>query len=247
MPFAPHNCNTGNGALQMKADMNNLTELEKHCGYQFKNINLLRQALTHTSYANEHKLGHLGSNERLEFLGDAVLETVSSECLFRMYPNLPEGQLTTLRASLVCEPTLAFDAKAINLSDYLLLGKGEEQTGGRGRDSIVSDALESVIGALYLDGGMEPASKFIMTYIMNDIGSKQLFRDSKTKLQEIIQAESGEEVVYTLISESGPDHNKNFEVSVSHKGRILGEGSGRSKKAAEQRAAYQALLKLKKA
>ncbi|MEE0954760.1 MAG: ribonuclease III [Eubacterium sp.] len=230
----------------MYSEIKNLSELEKRCGYRFHNVGLLRQALTHTSYANEHKLGHLGSNERLEFLGDAVLETVSSECLYKMYPDLPEGQLTTLRASLVCEPTLAFDAKAINLPDYLLLGKGEELTGGRERDSIVSDALESIIGAMYLDGGMKPAAKFIMTYIMNDIGSKQLFRDSKTKLQEIIQAESNEEVVYTLISETGPDHNKNFEVSVSHKGRILGTGSGRSKKSAEQRAAYQALLKLKK-
>lgn len=230
----------------MESELKNLSELERHCGYRFHDIKLLRQALTHTSYANEHKLGHLGSNERLEFLGDAVLETVSSECLYKMYPDLPEGQLTTLRASLVCEPTLAFDAKAIDLPDYLLLGKGEELTGGRGRDSIVSDALESVIGAIYLDGGMAPASEFIMTYIMNDIGSKKLFRDSKTRLQEIIQARSSEEVVYELISETGPDHNKNFEVSVSHQGKVLGTGSGRSKKAAEQRAAYQALLRLKK-
>ena len=158
--------------------------LEKKSGYHFQNPHLLKQAMTHSSYANEHKAKGYHDNERLEFLGDAVLEVVSSEFLFRHYPALPEGDLTKLRASIVCEPTLALCARELDLGDFLLLGKGEEHTGGRKRDSIVSDAMEALIGAIYLDGGFASAKEFVHRFIMTDIEHKKLFYDSKTILQE---------------------------------------------------------------
>lgn len=228
------------------ADLSKLRELEEKTGHKFKNIQWLEMALRHSSYVNEHGMGHLECNERLEFLGDAVLELVSSEYLYRNYPELPEGQLTKLRASLVCEPTLAYDARQIDLGSYLLLGKGEDASGGRMRDSVTSDALEAVIGAIFMDGGFQEAKKFILRYIMDDVEHKQLFQDSKTKLQEILQSKNHEEIEYILTGEEGPDHNKRFSVRVEHGGRILGEGSGHSKKAAEQQAAYSAILKLRK-
>lgn len=218
--------------------------LEKKSGYHFQNPLLLKQAMTHSSYANEHKAKGYHDNERLEFLGDAVLEVVSSEFLFRNYPALPEGDLTKLRASIVCEPTLALCARALDLGDFLLLGKGEEHTGGRKRDSIVSDAMEALIGAIYLDGGFASAKEFVHRFIMTDIEHKKLFYDSKTILQEVVQGKH-ESLSYELVNESGPDHDKNFTVDVHIDGKKISSGTGHTKKAAEQQAAYQALLVLK--
>lgn len=223
-----------------------IAELEKRIGYRFSNRELLRRALMHTSYSNEHRMNKLDNNERLEFLGDAVLEVVSSDYLYHTYPDYPEGKLTRLRASLVCEPTLALCSREIDLGGYLLLGKGEDATGGRNRDSIVSDAMEAVIGAIYLDGGLDQARQFILRFILNDIEKKQLFYDSKTILQEMIQSDHKDQLVYDLLKEEGPDHDKQFTTSVSIGGRVLGQGTGRTKKASEQEAAYYAILKLRK-
>ena len=186
----------------------------------------------------------LSDNERLEFLGDAVLEIISSDFLYKTYPDKPEGELTKLRASIVCEPTLALCTKDIELGNYLRLGKGEDQTGGRGRKSILSDALEAVIGAIYLDGGFANAKEFVLKYILTDIEHKQLFYDSKTILQEIVQGEH-EQLTYVLIHETGPDHNKSFTVEARIGERVIGSGSGHTKKAAEQEAAYRALLSIR--
>ncbi|WP_352397208.1 ribonuclease III [[Clostridium] aminophilum] len=221
-------------------------ELEERIGYTFRTKSLLSQALTHSSYANEKHLGHLGCNERLEFLGDSVLEVVSSDFLFHRFPDMPEGDLTKTRASMVCEPTLAYCAEQFELGKYLHLGKGEDATGGRTRNSVVSDALESLIGAIYLDSGFESARTFILKFIMNDMEHKKLFFDSKTNLQEIVQGSGIGELSYVLIAEEGPDHNKSFEVAASIDGREIGRGKGRTKKAAEQRAAYEGILCLKK-
>lgn len=229
----------------MEVEMSKLTELQDVIGYEFKQEGLLRQALTHSSFANEKHMKKLSDNERLEFLGDAVLEVVSSEFLYQNYPKLPEGDLTKLRASIVCEPTLALCTKEIDLGRYLYLGKGENQTGGRERKSILSDALESVIGAIYLDGGFEPAKSFIHRFILTDIEHKKLFYDSKTILQEVVQGNYEEQLHYVLIAEEGPDHDKNFRVEARIGDRTIGEGSGHTKKAAEQEAAYRALLMLK--
>jgi ribonuclease-3 len=207
---------------------------------------LLLQALSHSSYVNEHKAAVSGSNERLEFLGDAVLELVSSRHLYLAYPSLPEGDLTKLRASLVCEPTLAMCARQIGLPAYLLLGKGEESTGGRRRNSIVSDALEALIGAIYLDRGIDEADAFIKKFILNDIEHKKLFYDSKTILQEVIQRDfPGEALVYRVTAEEGPSHDKHFEIEVSLGSQALGKGCAGTKKGAEMEAAYKALIELK--
>ena len=221
-----------------------LLDLEKKIGYEFSDQGLLLHALTHSSYANENGLSHDGSNERLEFLGDAVLELVSSEFLYHSYPGLPEGRLSKLRASLVCEPTLAKCTEEIGLSKYLRLSRGEDACGGRNRDSIVSDAMEALIGAIFLDGGIEPAKKFILRFILTDIEHKRLFYDSKTTLQEVVQAEGGERLSYEVVGESGPDHAKEFAVDVRRGDTIIGHGVGRSKKVAEQNAAYEALLSM---
>lgn len=223
-----------------------LKELEKELGYQFRDINLLKQAVTHSSYSNEKNMGKLGCNERLEFLGDAVLEVISSEFLYQKFPILQEGELTKKRASMVCEPTLALCAREIRLDNYLLLGHGEENTGGRKRDSIVSDALEAVIGAIYLDGGLASAKEFILKHVLNDMEHKQLFYDSKTILQEIVQGHTDETLTYVLLKEEGPDHNKSFEVSAMLDGQEIGRGIGRTKKSAEQRAAYRGILTIRK-
>jgi len=220
----------------------NLELLEKRLGYCFRNPVLLKQAITHSSYTNEQKINKYGHYERLEFLGDAVLELVSSEYLFHTHKEMPEGELTKMRASMVCEPSLAFCARDLELGEFLLLGKGEENTGGRKRDSITSDAMEAVIGAIYLDGGMEEARAFINRYILSDIEDKKLFYDSKTNLQELIQGKLKKEFRYELIEESGPEHDKTFEVEVRMEDAVIGRGSGRTKKAAEQQAAYEALL-----
>ena len=224
----------------------NLTELESRIGYSFKDKTLLVKALTHSSYANEKKLGKGGCNERLEFLGDAVLELISSHFLFEKYPKLPEGELTKKRASLVCEPSLAYCAREFGLPQFLLLGKGEDMTGGRNRDSIVSDATEALLGAIYLDGGFANAKEFVLKFILNDIEHKQLFYDSKTILQEIVQEKGTQPVEYVLIAEEGPDHNKSFTVEARVNGRLMGTGTGHTKKAAEQAAAYQAIREIKK-
>lgn len=219
-------------------------QLERTIGYTFHNKKLLRQALTHSSYANEKKLGKLGCNERLEFLGDAVLELVSSDVLYARFPKIPEGELTKKRASLVCEPSLAYCARQFDLPQYLLLGRGEDMTGGRMRDSIVSDATEALLGAIYLDGGFEKARDFVLRFILNDMEHKQLFYDSKTILQEIVQEKGKQTLEYILTGESGPDHNKQFSVEVRVNGDVLGNGTGHTKKAAEQAAAYQAIRRL---
>jgi len=224
----------------------NLKKLEQVIGYEFKNQRLLAHALTHSSYANEKHWDKTKCNERLEFLGDAVLELLSSDFLFKNYAAMPEGEMTKLRASLVCEPTLAFCAEAISLGDYLLLGKGEDLTGGRKRPSVVSDAMEAMIGAIYLDGGLANAKEFVHRFILNDIEHKQLFYDSKTILQEMVQAEFKEGLSYELLKEDGPDHNKTFEVCVKIGNRVIGHGTGRTKKAAEQVAAYHGICELKK-
>ena len=221
-----------------------LKELEQKIGYRFRNFSFLEQAMMHSSYTNEHRMEKYRCNERLEFLGDAVLELISSEFLFRQSPKVPEGELTKTRASMVCEQSLAMCARDIDLGSYLLLGKGEEVTGGRFRDSVTSDALEALIGAIYLDGGFTNAKEFVLRFIMTDIENKQLFYDSKTILQEVVQGKH-ESLSYELVNESGPDHDKNFTVDVHIDGKKISSGTGHTKKAAEQQAAYQALLVLK--
>lgn len=222
-----------------------LEKLQEMIGYQFKDPGLLTHALTHSSYANEKHWDKTRCNERLEFLGDAVLEVISSDFLFHTYESMPEGEMTKLRASLVCEPTLAYCADVIPLGDYLLLGKGEDLTGGRKRPSVVSDAMEAVIGAIYLDGGLANAKEFIHRFILNDIEHKQLFYDSKTILQELVQEKGLQPIEYVLTSEAGPDHDKCFTVVVQVNGQVVGNGTGHTKKAAEQAAAYQAIQEKK--
>ncbi|MCI9219612.1 MAG: ribonuclease III [Lachnospiraceae bacterium] len=219
--------------------------LEERIGYRFRDRALLKQAMTHSSFTNEQKIRRAQNYERLEFLGDAVLELVSSEFLFREHSQMSEGELTKKRASMVCEPSLAFCARDLELGRFMLLGKGEENTGGRGRDSIVSDAMEAVIGAIYLDGGMEQAKAFINRFVLSDLEDKQLFYDSKSTLQEMIQGKLKKEFRYELLEESGPEHDKLFRVSVNMDAEILGIGEGKTKKAAEQQAAYKALLLLR--
>jgi len=219
--------------------------LEERIGYRFQNIALLKQAITHSSFTNEQKINKMKDYERLEFLGDAVLELVSSEFLFCEYEGKREGELTKMRASMVCEPSLAFCARDLELGEFLLLGKGEENTGGRKRDSITSDAMEAVIGAIYLDGGMEKAKEFIYRFILSDLEEKQLFYDSKTNLQEVIQGKLKKEFHYELLAEIGPEHDKVFFVEVVMEGETIGKGQGRTKKTAEQEAAYEALLMLR--
>ena len=222
-----------------------LKELQEKIGYQFRDETLLKQALTHSSFANEQKINKLGNYERLEFLGDAVLELVTSEFLFNENKDMPEGQLTRLRASMVCEPALAYCARDIRLGSYILLGKGEEATGGRKRDSIISDVMEAVIGAIFLDGGIENAKKYIYRFVLSDLEDKILFMDSKTLLQEEIQKKNTAQLRYELVGETGPDHDKQFSVEAYLDDRLIGSGVGRTKKAAEQQAAYEALRGLK--
>ena len=222
-----------------------LKELEKKIGYMFHDIRMLRQAMCHSSYANEHRETQ-HDNERLEFLGDAVLEVTSSDVLYHQYQEMPEGQLTKLRASIVCEPTLALCAREIGLEKYILLGKGEEHTGGRYRNSIISDAMEALIGAIYLDGGFANAKEFVEKFILTDIEHKKLFYDSKTILQEIVQRDyKDEEIRYVITGEEGPDHAKQFLVEVMIGKNAMGSGRGSTKKSAEQEAAYRAIIGLK--
>lgn len=224
-----------------------LGKLEQTIGYSFSDKNLLFMALTHSSYANENKRKKkTNNNERLEFLGDAVLELTISDYLFHQYPERDEGKLTKLRSSLVCEYTLAICARDISLGNYLLLSKGEDLTGGRERDSILSDAFEAVIGAIYLDGGIEEAKEFIYEFLLKDVEDKSLFYDAKTILQELVQARNLGKLSYELVEESGPDHSKNFTVRVRISDEIYAFGMGKTKKGAEQIAAYETILLLKK-
>ncbi|NLJ90480.1 MAG: ribonuclease III [Clostridiales bacterium] len=213
--------------------------------YEFNNKSLLRQALTHSSYSNERQMHKLYNNERLEFLGDAVLELITSEYLYKSHPNVPEGNLTKLRATYVRESSLAYCARQMDLGNYLFLGKGEDATGGRERDSILSDALEAIIGGIFLDGGFTNAKEFVTKEVLNRIEQAELFFDSKTILQELVQSKYTDAIVYELINEEGPDHNKEFTVAVTLNNEKLGEGKGRTKKAAEQQAAHQAIKKIK--
>lgn len=216
-------------------------ELQKKIGHVFADEELLISAITHSSFKNEKQ--SVKDYERLEFLGDAVLELTVSEFLYKDNPDMREGDMTKMRASLVCEPTLAYCAQELSLGEYILLGKGEEKTGGRGRESIISDVFEALIGALYLDGGFETAQGFIQRYVLTDYRNKIEFRDSKTTLQEFIQ-DKGFQMEYILADESGPDHHKRYTVHVSVNGKIAGRGTGSSKKRAEQNAAYEALKTL---
>ena len=223
-----------------------LEQLEEKIGYCYKNKDLLRQALTHSSFANEQKINKSKNYERLEFLGDAVLELVSSEFLYMNNPDMPEGKLTRMRASMVCEPALAFCARDLELHEYIRLGKGEEITGGRHRDSIISDVMEAVIGSLYLDGGFQIAHDFIHRFVLSDLEDKILFYDAKTVLQEMIQQTAGRTLSYQLLKEEGPDHDKSFYVQACINDKVVSQGEGRTKKAAEQQAAYEAILMLRK-
>ena len=222
-------------------NQSNQEDFQKKIKIRFHDKKLLTTELTHSSYANERKLPRGKDNERLEFLGDAVLELIMSDYLFKTYKDEPEGKLTKMRASLVCEPTLAFCAKDLALGDYLLLSKGEDLTGGRERDSILSDAFEAVIGAVYLDQGFDEARKFVETYLLQDVDEKVLFYDAKTSLQELVQSFSKQPLTYKLIKEEGPDHQKTFTVEARLGEKVIGTGTGRSKKSAEQTAAYEAM------
>ena len=222
-----------------------LEDVQRMAGYRFNNVNLLKTAMTHSSYANSGKV-KLNSNERLEFLGDAVLELLSSEYLFEHYPHHPEGELTKMRASLVSEAPLAQVAKNLHLGDYILLGKGEESSGGRERASITSDAVEALLGAIYLDGGMEDARKFVLKHITIDVDETKLFYDSKTVLQEIVQKYKLGELQYVIVNETGPDHDKRYEADCMIGKKVVGSGSGKTKKEAQQQAAFMAIKKLKK-
>ncbi len=219
-----------------------MKELQEKLQYQFKDPKLLKHALCHSSYANEVR-GGLTSNERLEFLGDSVLSIVVSDYLYKHFPNLPEGELTRLRASLVCEKSLCAFSRELEIGRFLLLGKGEEKGGGRERDSILADAFEAVLAAIYLDGGMEPARKHVLRFILRELEhtEDEVFKDYKTALQEIIQRNPEESVEYVLTGESGPDHDKRFTVEVHLNSNVIGSGVGRNKKQAEQMAAKQAL------
>lgn len=219
-----------------------MKRLEENLKYKFKDISLLKNALSHSSYANEKHL-NCGSNERLEFLGDAVLSVIVADYLYNNFKNKPEGELTKLRASLVCEKSLCGFARILELGDFLLLGNGEDSNGGRERNSILADAFEAVLAAMYLDGGMEIARNHVLRFIEDELShtEDEVFHDYKTTLQEIIQRNREERLTYVLSSESGPDHNKSFTVEVLLNSNVIGSGTGKTKKRAEQMAAKDAL------
>ncbi len=219
-----------------------MENLESKLNYKFNNVKLLENALTHSSYANEtHCKG--GSNERLEFLGDAVLSVIVANYIFKTFVKMPEGELTKLRASLVCEKSLYGFAKELGISNYLRLGRGEAANGGATRPSLLADAFEAILAAIYLDGGMPAAEAFVLKFILKELEQNQedSFKDYKTKLQEVIQRNPEERLSYVLIAESGPDHDKLFTVEVHLNSNVLGTGTGKSKKLAEQSAAKKAL------
>ena len=222
-----------------------IKDLETAIGYRFKNIMLLQNALTHSSYANEQWHDGLKSNERLEFLGDSILGMVVARHLYQQFPNRLEGDLTRMRADMVCEKALAKIAVQLDLGKHLLLGNGEEQNGGRNRPSILADAVESVLAACFLDGGMPAAEAFINKFVLCNVpGDKPANLDYKTALQELVQQKKNQQIAYRLIGESGPDHDKEFTVEVALNGKVVGQGIGTSKKRAEQNAAKEAMEKL---
>lgn len=229
--------------------MNNeevVLRLEEEIGYKFKNSELLLEAVTHSSYSNEMKINKRPHYERLEFLGDAVLELISSEFLFDKYPNIPEGGLSKKRASMVCEQSLAICARNMGLGEYIFFGKGEESAGGRERESILADVTEAILGAVYLDGGLEEAKKYVAAKILSKLTEAMLFVDSKTILQELVQSISKTETLtYEVVSETGPEHDKSFTVCAKLGDRILSTGTGHTKKSAQQNAAYSAVQKIK--
>ena len=220
----------------------NFTEFEEKLGYSFKDKSLLELALTHSSFANENKLKK--NNERFEFLGDSVLGFVTAEYLFTEFKNRPEGEMTKLRAAVVCEKSLFKFAEQIDLGKYILLGRGEDGTGGRNRPSVVSDAFEAIIAAIYIDGGMEAVRPYILRFIKDAVKRETSFKDNKSLLQEEIQKVKGNTLAYEEVGEEGPDHDKTFVFRVKLNGEIIGEGKGKSKKEAEQNAAGNALCKL---
>ena len=224
-----------------------MTALEERLGYSFRNRALLETALTHSSYANENRASGIVCNERLEFLGDSVLGVTVADFLYRHFPDMPGGRMTRLRAELVCEQSLHRVALELHLGDYLRLGKGEEHNGGRKRASILSDAVEAVIAAMYLDAGMETAAGFIHRCLLDDVRAIETptFTDYKTSLQELVQRHSGQVLSYELVGEEGPDHAKTFRVQVCLNGDPIGRGIGRTKKEAEQTAAANALEALR--
>ena len=222
-----------------------IKDLETAIGYRFRNISLLQNALTHSSYANERWHNSLLSNERLEFLGDSVLGMLVADYLYRTFPNRPEGELTRMRADMVCEQTLAAVAEKIGLGQHLMLGHGEEQGGGRNRNSILADAMESVIAACFLDGGLDAALHVVQQFILVEVPVTKLHNaDYKTQLQELVQQKKNQILSYSLVGQSGPDHDKKFDVEVMLNGNVVGSGSGSSKKRAEQDAARAAIENL---
>ncbi len=220
--------------------------LEARIGYTFHDRRLLQNALMHSSYANENRARGCTSNERLEFLGDSVLGMVTATRLYRLYPDMPEGKLSRLRAELVCEQSLHAVALELGLGSYIRLGHGEARNGGRERPSILADAVEAIIAAIYLDGGLESAQRFILDHILTGLAEGQMHHvaDYKTDLQERVQRKPGQALEYTLLSESGPDHNKSFTMNVLLNGSEIGRGTGRTKKEAEQSAAKSALERM---
>lgn len=225
-----------------------LQKLSAKLNVQFTDLHLLHKALTHTSYANECKNSVILHNERLEFLGDAVLDMVISEYLFRQFPGLPEGELTKARAVIVCEPTLAGCSAELGIGEYLFLGKGEASSGGRERASILADSFEAIIGAIYLDSGLEITANFVLRQLQTNLSlveRGEYVKDYKTLLQEVVQKNTDSKIIYEITDESGPDHHKIFKVAVFVNTKELGSGLGKSKKEAEQHAAKQALIKLK--
>lgn len=220
-----------------------LEALEKEIAYSFNDKSLLKQALTHSSFSNEQRIRKWKNYERIEFLGDAVLELVSSDYFYHTFPEETEGNLTKMRAAAVCEQALAITARQLKLGSYMIFGKGEEASGGRERESIIADAVEAVIGAIYLDSGIEKAREFIHRFVLNDLEHKRLFYDAKSILQEYVQETKAGELIYELIKEEGPEHDKLFAMEARLNGKTIGYGEGKSKKTAQQHAAYDALLK----
>ena len=228
--------------------MNNdtvIAEVEKEIGYCFKDKKLLLEAITHSSYVNEMRINKRSDYERLEFLGDSVLELISSEFLYEKYPEVPEGGLSKKRASMVCEPSLAICARNMNFGKYIFFGKGEELAGGREKESILSDVVEAVLGGIYLDSGLEAAKEYVYVNILSSLQEEELFVDSKSALQELVSQGIGGSLEYEIVEESGPEHDKLFTMSVSLDGNELARGSGHTKKSAQQKAAKEAIKILK--
>lgn len=227
----------------------NLEDLEKSLNYSFSNKDLLKTALTHSSYANENKMKVIENNERMEFLGDSIISLIVSQYLYKKYPNYPEGDLTKIRAMVVCESSLSYAARKINLGDYILLGKGEDITGGRDRDSILADTIESIAGAIYIDSDFKSINNILLKKFEDNIvyaaAKGNLFMDYKTELQELLQKEKNSEIEYRVYKEKGPDHNKVFFIKVLFNGNKIGKGNGKNKKEAEQMAAKDALAEMR--